>query len=66
MFFNPFQGQHLFEEHERRVRELVAMAQLADQCWQLAAGLASRTWRWGRGTLHRMRWALPSPANPSA
>ena len=80
MFFDPYQGQYLFEEHERRVRELYleraalaasaarnqALAQLADRCWQFAAGLASRTWQWGRGALHRMRWAPPSPGNRSA
>jgi RimJ/RimL family protein N-acetyltransferase len=74
MFFNPYQGQQLFEEHERRVRTLQleraalaaraernkTMLQLADRCWQFAANLVQTTWRWGQGNLHRMRQAAPS------
>ncbi|RIK35140.1 MAG: hypothetical protein DCC55_31230 [Chloroflexi bacterium] len=73
--FDPYLGQHLFEEHERRVCALQwervalkaraertnAMAQLAGKCVRLAVGLAMTTWRWGRSTLHR---TPPPPRHP--
>lgn len=78
MLFDPNYVRYLSEEHERRVHALLlertalkaraarasAMAALAGRSFRLAAGLATKTWRWGWGTFHRMRWAPPLPSKP--
>jgi hypothetical protein len=46
---------------EARAARANAMAHLMSRCFGLAAGLATTTWRWGRGALHRVRWTRPAP-----